>query len=779
MTTINKMTIINKFKKFYDKKTMYAEVGYDKTYYFSKDYKEGHAGKQFFCCDDIEDVKNLLLNDNNIYEIIQENKQRYSHFDLDENKELQNFRNCNEDNIFIDDFIIKEFKILLEEFKEQYGFDEDVGNLTILQGTKPDKISFHIIDKSIILKNCYECNLYHIKFIEFLKEKDSCLLDLVDSSIYNKDRNFRCINQSKMSKDGAYPLKCKESIYNTLVCCSNQKTDEIPPLWKLSKDKIIKPPEKVVIDNEEVELLIQHISDDRWTDYMKWIQTVWCLIACGIDSTKIHQLSYEICPDKYNETSCNAHIKSYDPKKNWSINTLRKWAEDDTGFVVETVFEKPAPVLDENKQNHITCIDIQKKYNKKIFIDMIGVDEFCYEVSQAFSYIQVGEQDIFAIYVNRKEQHKIVNRLNKITIAFVFSNQKEKPKFITLQQFMVDNPAKFPIYTSIVCKPCDYELEPHEYNIWGGFKAQKVDVIDMNIVDLYLKHIYEVWCSCDEIQYKYILSWWAQIIQTPYKKTQTAIVLLGEQGGGKSLPIDIMIKFIFGNEISLSTSGINRITGNFNNSLKGKILTKVDEISNINSANENFHAVFDRLKDIITGESFECEQKGKDPFQIDNNNNFIFTSNNFNCLKIEETDRRLNVMIVDDKYIGNHDYFDNFCNVCFNQNAGNHIFSYFMEYTNIVNLKKIPMTEVKKQMIQNSKPNPLLFLEDFEIKSDIEVNSKKISNEKIYDEYGNWCSKEGEKTFAKKTFLNTIKKFIKMTGNNNNLQGKKSRWIEL
>jgi hypothetical protein len=70
-------------------------------------------------------------------------------------------------------------------------------------------------------------------------------------------------------------------------------------------------------------------------------------------------------------------------------------------------------------------------------------------------------------------------------------------------------------------------------------------------------------------------------------------------------------------------------------------------------------------------------------------------------------------------------------------------------------------------------------LEDFELKSDIEVNSKKISNEKIYDEYGNWCSKEGEKTFAKKTFLNTIKKFIKMTGNNKNISGKQSRWIEL
>lgn len=771
MTTINKMQ--DKFYK--DKKTMFDDVGYDKPYYFSRDIVNDKGFKEFFCSDDIKDLNELLSVDNNIYEIIVEDKARYSYFDFDGS--YQGFKKHNTSNMHDDDFIVSEYKLILEEFKEKYGFDEDVGNIVILQGTKPNKISFHFIDKSIVLKNCYECHLYHIKFIEFLKEKDNFLLDLIDKGVYDKDRNFRCINQSKKAKI-SYPLKSKEKIIDTLISC-NEKPINIPVVWKISKDTVIKQPEKVVIDNVEVELLLQHINDDRWNDYMLWIQIVWCLMACKVDIDLIYDKSYEICPDKYNKQSLDGVIKNFDPTKNWSINTLRKWAEEDTGFKVETVFEKPAPVLDEKKENHITCIDIQKKYNKKIFIDMIGVDEFCYEVSQAFAYIQVGDQDIFAIYVNRKEQHKIVNRLNKIKIAFVFSNQKEKPKFITLQEFMIDNPAKFPIYTSIVCKPCDYELEQHEYNIWSGFKATKVDVIDMSIVDLYLKHIYEVWCCCDENQYRYVLSWFSQIIQMPYKKTEVVIVLLGEQGGGKGLPVDIMIKYVFGNEISLDTSGINRITGNFNNSLKGKILTKVDEISNINGGNENFHAVFDKLKDIITGESFECEQKGKDPFQITNNNNFIFTSNNFNCLKVEETDRRFNVLVVDDKYLGNCDYFDNFSKVCKNQNAGNHIFTYFLQYTDIVNLRKIPMTEMKKQMIQNSKPNPLLFLEDFEIKSDIEVNSKKISNEKIYDEYSNWCSKEGEKVFSKKTFLNNIKKFIKMTGNTKNIVGKQARWIEL
>jgi len=237
MTTINKMT------RFYKKKDeMFADVGYDKPYYFSKDISTDGAFKEFFYCDDIEDVKEILEVDNNIYEIIQENKQRYSYFDLDGT--YQSFQKHITDDLYIDDFILIEIKVMLEEFKERYGFDEDIDNLTILQGTKPNKISFHIIDKSIVLKNCYECNLYHIKFIEYLQEKDNCLLDLIDKGVYDKDRNFRCINQSKKTKI-PYPIKSKAEISDTLVCCKSTPID-IPALWKISQNKIIKPPEKVI-----------------------------------------------------------------------------------------------------------------------------------------------------------------------------------------------------------------------------------------------------------------------------------------------------------------------------------------------------------------------------------------------------------------------------------------------------------------------------------------------------------------------------------------------------
>jgi hypothetical protein len=363
------MTTINKMKTFYKKKQdMFDDVGYDKPYYFSKDISTDGAFKEFFYCDDIEDVKEILEVDNNIYEIIQESKQRYSYFDLDGT--YQSFQKHITDDLYIDDFILREIKVMLEEFKERYGFDEDIDNLTILQGTKPNKISFHIIDKSIVLKNCYECNLYHIKFIEYLQEKDNCLLDLLDKGVYDKDRNFRCINQSKKTKI-PYPLKSKEEITNTLVCCKSTPID-IPALWKISQNKIIKPPEKVIIDNTEIELLLKHINDNRWTEYKLWIETVWCLISLKVDTDLIHDLSYEICPDKYDKNTLDCIIKQYDPSKNWTINTLRKWAEEDTGFIVEREFDRVQPILSEVREEHITWLDLQSKYHDKVFIDNIS-----------------------------------------------------------------------------------------------------------------------------------------------------------------------------------------------------------------------------------------------------------------------------------------------------------------------------------------------------------------------------------------------------------------------
>lgn len=771
---------INKMKTFYKKKQdMFDAVGYDKPYYFSKDISTDGAFKEFFWSDDINDVKEILEIDNNIYEIIAENKQRYSYFDLDGT--YHSFQKHINNDMYVDDFILKKFIDYLQEFKETFGFKEDIDNLVILQGTKPNKISFHIIDKSISLKNNYECNLYHKKFIEYLIKNESCLLDLLDKNVYDKDRNFRCINQSKMSKT-PYPLKSKSEISDTLVCSTEPSVD-IPAVWKISKDKIVKPPEKVVVDNAEIDLLLQHIKDDRWTDYKLWIETVWCLIACNIDTDLIHDLSYEICPDKYDKNVLDSIIKIYDSSKNsYTINTLRKWAEEDTGFIVERNYNRIQPVLSEYREEHMTWLDLQSKYYDKVFIDNVGFEEFIVDVCKVVLYCQMGGKAVFSIYTNDTLQFDLCNSLTKLSFAVGSSKAPEKIKIWDLEIYIKSHPLKFTKFNKIVFKPLNHNIKKYELNIWSGFKAQKVKEIDMSIVNVFINHIREIWANDNQEHYKYIMSWLSQIIQQPYKKTGIAIVLQSCQGTGKTLPCDILLERIFGFELGLSTTGLNNITKNFNSILKGKIFTKVDELNNITSG--DFHGAFDKMKDNITGNWFELEKKGIDSIQIENLNNFLLTTNNTFSVKIEDGDRRYACFEVSDKYKNKFEYFDNFTDICDNDNAGNHIYSYFLQYDDKVDVRKIPKTILKEEMMEKSKISSISFIEIInEIDNIYDVvgdnGMKASSHSNLYSCYKTWCAEVGEKCYSQKIFLSQIKSLIKGKGNNaRNDEGKNKRYLQ-
>ena len=59
--------------------------------------------------------------------------------------------------------------------------------------------------------------------------------------------------------------------------------------------------------------------------------------------------------------------------------------------------------------------------------------------------------------------------------------------------------------------------------------------------------------------------------------------------------------------------------------------------------------VSDKQKQVITRPKQNLEKKGIESIEIDDYSNFIFTTNNENCFKIEEGDRRLLMVKCPDK----------------------------------------------------------------------------------------------------------------------------------
>jgi hypothetical protein len=261
------------------------------------------------------------------------------------------------------------------------------------------------------------------------------------------------------------------------------------------------------------------------------------------------------------------------------------------------------------------------------------------------------------------------------------------------------------------------------------------------------------------------MSWIAQVIKHPEKKTDVAILLQGGQGSGKTLPCDILLERVFGRNIAMSSSGLGSLTQRFNGNTMSKVFCKVDELSVVDG--DSFNACFDKMKSLITDRHLQVEKKGMEHIMIDNHINFIMTTNHRHTVKIEGDDRRYACFEVSDEHKQDTKYFADFMDVLDNDEAGDHIYSYFKNYPDdeMVNLRKIPMTEIKKEMLDLSKSSVQRFVECMNDELDEAClydwvgkdGEKAISCLNFYEHYKGWCSSNGEKAWSSKAVGTELK----------------------
>lgn len=196
---------------------------------------------------------------------------------------------------------------------------------------------------------------------------------------------------------------------------------------------------------------------------------------------------------------------------------------------------------------------------------------------------------------------------------------------------------------SIIFDPrLELGLKDGIYNIYKGFKAKKSnDQIEQieQIIKPVLYHLREVWCSGCEISFEFLINWLASIVQRPWEKTGVCIVLKSKtQGTGKNIMTDFLRDHLFGAELSGEVSDMDRLMARFNSSNENRLLTVLDEASNVNGDDYNKYA--DMLKNKITSNTQTIEMKGREPRVVADYNNYIITTNNVSPIRSEETCRR-------------------------------------------------------------------------------------------------------------------------------------------
>jgi hypothetical protein len=201
----------------------------------------------------------------------------------------------------------------------------------------------------------------------------------------------------------------------------------------------------------------------------------------------------------------------------------------------------------------------------------------------------------------------------------------------------------------------------------------------------------------------------------------------------------------------VSTTGIQSITGRFNTLLQGKRLVNINEMS---STKDEFKANFDKIKSYITDPTVMIEPKGVNPYKIKNVSNFVLFTNHRDSIIVEETDRRYAIFEMSAAHVNDNEYFGRIRRECFNQDVANEFYTYLLDFP-VVPLLPIPDTEIRREMMNMSKPSALKFV-DAVREENLFEGFEEVPATSLYARYKQWCSDNGERTVVSSTKFGTV-----------------------
>ena len=306
-------------------------------------------------------------------------------------------------------------------------------------------------------------------------------------------------------------------------------------------------------------------------------------------------------------------------------------------------------------------------------------------------------------------------------------------------------------YSSLV-----YEIDPskvneQQFNIFLGFrfehtftKQQILDTPDALMLRQDLKpildHVRKVLCSDVEACATYFHKYLAHILQRRGVKTEVAVVLVSSPGVGKGLFVDRFFgQKILGRDSYIQVSNINKVLGKFNSCGSREVLVNLDEVCNQGKA----FSLSDMLKSLITEPFLVVEKKGVDASPVPHFGNYIITTNHSYPVKIEKGDRRF--FAVKCAEPPNAAYFDSLLSAIEEPKTALRYVQYLMslDLENFHPQRDRPLTELYRDMMDNSKPQPVEFvcwlLDDGKLDG---VQEKIVSNAEIYGWYQEWMQVE-------------------------------------
>jgi hypothetical protein len=209
-------------------------------------------------------------------------------------------------------------------------------------------------------------------------------------------------------------------------------------------------------------------------------------------------------------------------------------------------------------------------------------------------------------------------------------------------------------YDRVVFAP-GIDVPKSHYNLWSGFSETPIRTDEkptqqmQDGVGAFLEHMKENICV-EDFEFKWLLSFFAHLIQSPGEKPLVALVIRGPKGTGKDSLIDRVGHLI--SRYYVMASDPRFLYGNFNAHLEHCLLLTLNEA--FWSGDKKAEGI---LKNLITGNKHLIERKGKEVVAVKNFTRVVILGNERWMVPATADERRFAVFDIGEKRRGDTKFF--------------------------------------------------------------------------------------------------------------------------
>ena len=614
----------------------------------------------------------------------------------------------------------------------------------------------------IDIENCHPaillqiCKMYEDEFDfdcldEYVNDRQKCLHEVM--STYNCSRDQAKVLFIILLYFGGFDRWVKTNGIEEYDEGGNKVG--INKLCKLFKKELGEIGEKIVVKNEEIRKFVEQRKEKQGKEDYNEVGTVVSFYLQEIEN-RILETMYEHCVSKkYVVNDCVVlcadgimiETDKFKPQILDEFNkVIKKKFDFDLKFTVKEMKQDYISILDENVMtkeefdmallngyDSQIVVDINIPFNvetlDKLFeedlkemggytyIELFHLSKsFKYfNEHHAFSYLSTnvytcsssGDFKSYAGNFDKSFNHlEVIYKKKKGKKNSEEEDDDEDEYFPTTKFTTLYDKSKYKNkFSSMWFNPNTEEDNGDKLNLFRGFKYDTGDYkYDITKIQHFLDHI-KFLCNNDEKASQYVINWISQIIQSPHKKTKTAILFYSLTNGvGKNIFTDILEDLFDGYNTRIKNT--QALVEKFNSNTVGKLFVVGDEI------NGRASEICNELKDIITRDTEIIEFKGKDKYLLNDYKNYILTTNNENVLKIENTDRRF-VMIECPEEKKEKKWYDDLGAFRKDKDALTHLFNYFKSKDiSKFRVTDIVVTDYKKHLIMNNLPAYFRMIKD-------------------------------------------------------------------